>query len=112
MTDVSMPRPAARWLLVNLALVVLGCLAWGWLDWRYVTGYWTTAEMARADDGLWLAVPVAALLANLWLLRRSPVVLHLSGALASAFAATAAWWLIIRLAAEPFHLAIGGTPAS
>ncbi|MDT8450045.1 MAG: hypothetical protein RQ847_07700 [Wenzhouxiangellaceae bacterium] len=112
MNTVRRSRPGPAWLLVNLALVVLACLAWGWLDWRYVTGYWTAAEMAHADDGLWLAIPILALLANLWLLRRQPAVLHLSGALASAFAVTAAWWLIIRLAAEPFHLAIGGTPAS
>lgn len=97
------------WAIFNLVLLVLGCVAWGWLDYRYVTQFWTPEEMRAATDWLMLAIIAGSMLANLWLLRKRSLVVHLLGALASALAVTVLWWLAITLAGSAFHAAIGGT---
>ena len=96
------------WLTVNLALVILGLLAWGWLDYRYVHEYWTPGEMRETTDWLMLGIIAGSMLANLWLLRKRHVVTHVLGALATSLAVTTLWWLAIMLAGNAFHVAIGG----
>ena len=100
------------WALSNLAIIILACIAWGWLDYRYVTRFWTPAEIREATDWLMLGIIAGAMLANLWLLRKRSLPVHLLGALASALAVTTAWWVTLALAGSAFHAAIGGTPAS
>lgn len=112
MTGPSRTPGALAWALSNLAILVLACLAWGWLDYRYVTQFWTPDEMRETTDWLMLGIVAGSMLANLWLLRKRSLPLHLLGALASALAVTALWWAIILLAGNAFHTAIGGTPAS
>ena len=105
-------RPSiATWFTANLALVILGLLAWGWLDYRYIHEYWTPGEMRATTDWLMLGIIAGSMLVNLWLLRKRNLVVHLAGALASALAVTALWWLAIALAGNAFHTAVGGTPA-
>ena len=100
------------WAITNLTLLILACLVWGWLDYRYVTQFWTPEEMRETTDWLMLGIIAGAMLANLWLLRKRSLPVHLLGALASALAVTGAWWVILALAGSAFHAAIGGTPAS
>ncbi|MGM0658065.1 MAG: hypothetical protein ACQET0_05770 [Pseudomonadota bacterium] len=97
------------WAISNLAVLVLGCVAWGWLDYRYVTQFWSPGEMRAATDWLMLAIIAASMVVNLWLLRKRSLVVHLLGALAAALAVTALWWLALTLAGGAFHAAIGGS---
>lgn len=97
------------WAVTNLALLILACLVWGWLDYRYVTQFWTPEEMRRATEWLLPAVAAVAMLANLRLLRKRGTATHLLGALASALAVTALWWLAVALGGNAFHAAIGGS---
>src|SRR6056297_2906320 len=97
------------WALYNLALLALALLAWGWLDYRYVTRFWTPEEMRLATDWLMLGIIAASMLMNLWLLRKRSLSVHLLGALAAALAVTTLWWMAVALAGNAFHAAIGGT---
>lgn len=106
------PAGVVAWSAVNLAMLILALLAWGWLDYRYIHEYWTPEEMRQATEWLLPAIASLAMLVNLWLLRRHGTALHLVGALGSATAITALWWAIILLAGDSFHTALGGTPAS
>jgi len=102
-------RPGAgTWAAVNAGLLVLACIAWGWMDYLYVSQFWTPEEMRAATDWLMLGIIAATMVVNLWLLRKRDLVVHLLGALASALAVTTLWWLAITLAGNAFHVAIGG----
>lgn len=106
------PPGVVAWSAVNLALLILALLAWGWLDYRYIHEYWTPGEMRQATGWLMPGIAAVVMAANLWLLRKYSSATHLIAALASAIAITALWWAIILLAGNLFHAAIGGTPAS
>jgi hypothetical protein len=97
------------WAVTNIALLLLACLTWGWLDYLYVTQFWTPDEMRAATDWLMLGIIAASMLVNLWLLRKGSLAVHLLGALGAALAVTALWWMAIVLAGNAFHAAIGGT---
>jgi len=97
------------WAAANLVLLLCACAAWGWLDYLYVTQFWTPDEMRAATDWLMLGIIAASMLVNLWLLRKRSLAVHLLGALAASLAVTALWWMAIALAGNAFHIAIGGT---
>lgn len=103
------PPGVAVWATVNLALLFLAVVAWGWLDHRYVAQFWTPDEMRQATDWLTLGIAAIVMSTNLWLLRKYSIANHLLGALGSAVAITALWWAIVALAGNAFHTAIGGT---
>ena len=109
MTEIE-PRPSKMaWAAANLVLLLCACAAWGWLDYLYVTQFWTPDEMRAATDWLMLGIIAASMLVNLWLLRKRSLAVHLLGALAASLAVTALWWMAIALAGNAFHIAIGGT---
>lgn len=110
MTESPSRAGVLLWLFANLALVAAACAWWGWLDWQYVTRYWTAGEMRAAAEPVPLALAAAAMLLNLWLLRRRSAAVHIGGSLAAAMAAVALWWGLIAVAGGWFHAAIGGTP--
>ncbi len=97
------------WAITNFALLVLGCLAWGWLDYCYIRQYWTPEEMRQATDWLMLGILAFSMAVNLWLLRKQSMAVHLLGALAAALSVAALWWTAIALVGNVFHTAIGGT---
>jgi len=107
MKDTNAPGVVA-WAGINLAILLLALVVWGWLDYRYVAQFWTPDEMRAATDWLMLGVITGSMLANLWLLRKRNLPTHLLGALGSALAVTSLWWLAITLAGSAFHAAIGG----
>jgi len=111
MTKTIAPPGVRAWALTNFAILAAACLAWAWLDYRYVTQFWTPGEMREATDWLMLGVIAGSMLVNLWLLRKRNLATHLLGALASSLVVTTLWWLAIMLAGSAFHAAIGGTPA-
>lgn len=100
----------AGWVAVHLALVAAGCVAWGWLDYQYVTNYWTPDEMLAAAEWIPMALAASAMLFNLRALRKHRPVVHLLGSFGAAVAVVALWWAIIAAAGGWFHAAIGGTP--
>jgi hypothetical protein len=97
-----------RWAVINGLLVAAGIAWWGWLDWQYVTGGWSADEMRSATAPIAPSLTVAAMLANLFVLRRRRALVHVGGALASTVAVLALWWAVIALAGGAFHVAIGG----
>ena len=109
MTDMKTRPSMPAWAAVNLVLLICACAAWGWMDYLYVTQFWTPEEMRGATDLLMLGIIAASMLVNLWLLRKKRMAVHLLGALAAALTVTALWWLALVLAGEAFHAAIGGT---
>lgn len=109
MTDIESRPRKTTWAIVNLVLLVCACAAWGWMDYLYVTQFWTPEEMREATDWLMLGIIAASMLVNLWLLRKKRMAVHLLGALAAALAVTALWWMALVLAGNSFHAAIGGT---
>lgn len=100
----------AAWVSVHLALVAAGCAWWGWLDYQYVTNFWTPDEMLSAAEWIPMALAASAMLFNLWALRARRPAVHLGGSFASAVAVVGIWWAIIAVAGGWFHAAIGGTP--
>ena len=109
MTDMKTRPSMPAWPAANVALLVCACVAWGWMDYLYVTQFWAPEEMRAATDWLMLGIIAASMLVNLWLLRKRSLVVHLLGALAASLAVTTLWWLAIALAGSAFHAAIGGT---
>lgn len=101
--------PWIAWAATNLVLVAAACAWWAWLDWQYVEQLRTEAELRAAVAAIPVALAIASMAANLWLLRRQTAALHIGGSLLSAAVAVAAWWGIIAVAGAPFHAAIGGT---
>lgn len=111
MTDTETRPSKTAWAAANLVLLLCACAAWGWIDYLYVTQFWTPEEMRVATDWLMLGIIAASMLVNLWLLRKKRIAAHLLGALAASLAVTALWWMMIALFGNGFHAAIGGTAA-
>lgn len=113
MSDTSIyadvPRfPWLRWSLASLILLVLGCAAWAFLDWRYVTQLWTPDQMIQANGILAWILPIATLLVQYIVLREQSPGRQTVGALTAAMLVTLAWWILILTVGEWFHLEIGG----
>lgn len=110
MNERSKSTQRIAWLGANLMIVAAGCIAWGWLDYRYVTENWTPAEMMGAAEWIPFGLTVAGMLFNFWALRARRAGVQLAGSLAASVAVVAVWWGIVALAGGWFHAAIGGTP--
>jgi hypothetical protein len=110
MEERSKAAHRVAWLGANLTIVAVGCAAWGWLDYRYVTENWTPAEMMSAAEWIPFGLTVAAMIFNFWALRARRPAVQAAGSVAASVAVVAVWWGVIALAGGWFHAAIGGIP--
>jgi len=109
MDDSSTPRfPWTAWLATSAVTLVLACLAWAWIDWRYVKELWPVDAMVRANVYMFWTLSIGTLFVQYWALRSQSPGRQTLGALSSAIGVTLLWLVLISTVGDWFHVRIGG----
>lgn len=102
-------RLVLLWLLVNSILLTVAAGIWAWAEYRYLKLYRPPEEIRTISEYILHLLPITALAANLFILRRLCLWRHLVWSFVSALIVTAAWWGLFQTLGVQWHLSMGGT---